>query len=308
MHFHPELGPAPNVGIEYEVTQFRRNKDMLVTAGELEELGFMPPNIYSVERHDYHCRCETCVNIGDRITYPLMVKMQRDASLPKTGAEFITSPFPVTDIYMQDLRTVLEVLGGNAIWNIERTTERGDGYATPGFHVHVYSAGPELSGMEKGLERTVEQMYGFAPEIFALANTAGVTRGIEFRIPARSGTDHHSWLALAGAGRNYERRHTAARLEWRMFEAPVDDVDYMIGSVYFAAGLSQLMHRPKVMTKLSAMVSLLAWDDSNKTLEYILEQFSPERFELLRTALMEGTAVVTDISACEQLERYLARI
>ena len=296
------------MGIEFEVVQFKRNKDMLVTAGELEAIGFMPANVYSTERHDYHCRCNTCQNIGERITYPLMFKMQRDASLPRTGAEFISSPFPVTDIYMADLRQALEILTANSIWTDERENERGDGLATPGFHVHVYSAGPELIGMDNLLERTIDRMYGFVPEIFTLANSAGVTRGIEFRIPARTGVDHHAWLALAGNGRNMERRATVGRLEWRIFEAPTDDVDYLIGSVYFAAGLSQLMHRQAVMSKLGAMTELLAWDDSKKTLEWILNEFSPERFELLKTALMEGTAVVTDDVAREQLERYLARV
>jgi hypothetical protein len=308
MHFHPELGPAPTVGIEYEVCQFKRNRDMCVTAGELEALGFMPKETYSVERHDYHCRCDSCLNIGTQVSYPLMVKMQRDASLPTTGAEFITSPFPVTDIYMEDLKKVLGVITKNTIWTDERTSERGD-TSTPGFHVHVHSAGPELRGMDRLLQKTVAQMYGFLPEIFTLATRVNVSRGMGFRIPTvNNGEDHHTWLAYAGGGRNLERISTPPRLEWRMFESPVDDMDYLIGSVYLAASLSQLMHRDKAMTKLSAMVNLLSWDDSNKSLEHILDQFSEERFELLRTALMKGTAVVTDDTARECLEKYLARI
>jgi hypothetical protein len=238
-----------------------------------------------------------------------MFKMQRDASLPTSGAEFISSPFPVTDIYMHDLREALEIIAGNAIWNDTRANERGDGTATPGFHVHVYSAGPELMGMDALLDQTIRQMYGFIPEIFALANTAGVQRGLNFRIPNKEGRDHHAWLAMAGGGRNNERVATVGRLEWRLFEAPTDDIDYLIGAVYFAAGMSQLMHRQQVMNRLSAMTNLLAWDDAGgKSLEFILNQFSPERFELLKTALMEGTAVVTDDTARDVLERFMERV
>lgn len=303
MYYHKLLGPTPTFGVELEVAEWYGDKTMYDVAKRLSERGYMPPGTYDEERHDYNCRCNTCQNIGVNVIYPGQWKMQRDASLPHaTGAEYISSPFMANGDWLVTMRESLEIISADAVGDSTRLNERG-GDTSVGMHVHVHTQGPEMKGMIYDMTDLTMNgqslLYKFVPELFALAGSAGTQRGLEYRIPSL-GEDHHSFVAPAQRG--------TRRLEWRIWEAAYEDIDYMMGAIVMSCAATQLLHREDVTKKLGAIADMLAWDDSNKQIDHILSEFSAERAELLATSLLEGTSVKNDKQTNQILSGFLERI
>ena len=301
---------------------------MIDVQERLVERGFMPANIYHegnqnavggggteqrTGQHDYHCKCTTCTTIVLRSQYPIQWAMQRDASLPIYGAEFISSPLPADTLFVNDAVDAYQIIAKHAVWDGKQYhNERGDGIATAGMHIHTYSAGPELRfGVARNetdvlpIQRFGRTMYNFIPELFMLAskNNANVNRGLEFRLPTAT-MEHHAFIAQAGRG-NVNQPY---RFEFRFWEIPYNDPDYVRAAIYITSALAQLALRGPVLKRFGSAAGLMTWDDNNKNLEYILAQFSPERMELLMDALFDGTSLIDDAVGQQAVRKLVERI
>ena len=329
MRFHPELGPTPTVGVELEVARWRTGHSMEGVAAALEAAGLMPSKMYSRGRHDYHCTCNVCVAIGTQTTFPVMFKLQRDASLPRDGGEFISSPFPLDTVFLDQAVEAYLLVGEAALPPDDHSyTQRTDEHADVGLHVHSYASGPDLTGMSDGdvdlAEDAAETFLGFAPELFKLAacNNAGTNRPLRYRLTLHNdsvGKDvgkqpygferHHLFITRASVRRR--DGGTQPHVEWRFWEMPYADEEYFRGAIIISAALTQILHRRPLVEKMFHLVSLMPWnDDSLHSYDAVtlLERFSPRRFNLLRRMILEGTGLVDDEVLCSQAERMLDRV
>ena len=302
MQFHAELGPVPKVGLELEVVEWEGDTTDVVVASKLEAAGFMPNNVYSQGEHAYHCTCETCHNIGSEAQFPVMWKMQYDASLPVEGAEFISSPFPVQEFFVENAMHAMQIISEDAVWSVDLPSRDGAA-ASPGLHVHCHVAGPEIEGFTMPQLQNALRVYkNYIPELFLLADAAGVRRRLEFRLPTiemNAGgltNGHHNFLALAGEGITARRDdRTSLRLEWRLFEAAYENTDYLRGTIYLCAALTQLIVRRQAFSSISGVGALELWDDREcNSVDQIVEQWSETRFNFLREAVLSGTGLRDD--------------
>lgn len=307
MQYHKELGPAPTFGVELEVADYAEGS-IYTAAKKMEDHGYMPESTFSRNRHDYHCRCNVCEVIGSQVVYPGQWKLQRDGSLPDDGGEFISSPFIATESFFDHMREGLTIISDGAIGENDYDEEE----IVCGLHVHVHSQGPWLKGMYDdsvlydGAVKDLpvygqKLLYSFAPELFTLASSAGIERGLSYRTPSKSGDSHHSFVSPSATGNK-------RRLEWRLWEAAYHDVDYMMGAIVFSIAATQLLHRENVATKMGAIAALIPWNDQNKRMENILSEFSQERLDLLGDALLNGTSVKGNEYTTSILTSFLERV
>lgn len=306
MQYHPEVGPPPTIGLEVEIAKWHPGYNMYGAAVSLEELGYMPAGIFNERRHDYHCRCTTCQEIGTHMYAPPQWKMQRDASLPVEGAEFISSPFPAAEFFIEEAVTAIRALSANAVYPTDRDVDERGRQASVGIHVHCYV--PLMTGVPvEELNNALRVFYGFLPEIFALSekNTALRDRSLEYRMPkvaaGQGGNDdHHCWLAPV-------RDRVHPRLEWRLWEACYEDPEYLRGIIMFSAAATQLLRRPELFEKIAAANIFMKWTPTTNRVQ-LRREFSQRRFELLSDLVMRGTAVADDPYSGFVLEEFLRRI
>ena len=310
MLFHPDLGPPPSVGLEFEVAGWKKTT-MLKVAKRLVGEGFMD-EAYAKERHDYNCRCVTCTNVD--ITYPPQWKMQRDASLPMEGAEFISTPFPATSIFIEAAIDAIKIITEDAKHPEDyedMLDQRGNRQAATGLHVHVYPPGLDSRG-PKDFAGFFDTLQSFVPELFvvAAANIEKRNRELEFRLPINSYKEtsraikHHSWVSHVSG-------KTPQRFEWRLWEAPLQDYDYIRGCILLSAALSQVAVREEAFLRKLRGISILMSDDIPKnyvTTKQIFSKFSTERLEMLKEIVLKGTAVVDDDYSKHHLEQLFERV
>jgi len=327
MKFHPELGPTPTVGVEIEVARWKNGTELNSTAKKLEDAGLMPPNSFSQGRHDYHCDCALCRAIGTEVSFPVLFKCQRDASLPRQGGEFISSPFPLDEVFLNQATQAYEIIGEAAERPTDSTRNQNDnGTAEVGLHVHAYSSGPNMLGMSPaeglvGVNLTAYAggaFFGFVPELFAIAraNSGKYDRSLLYRhvdVEGFYGQLHHGYIAAASTRRRDGR--VDPHVEWRLWEMPYDDVEYYRGVLVISAALTQILHRKPLLDKLRHLNALTSWADpevrreQNSSLkEKIIDSFSKRRFELLSHLILEGTGVVDEPFLRDQAERILNRV
>lgn len=311
MYFHPDFGPPPTAGLELEVVRWAQ-RTMLQVARDLEVRGYMPEAqpAYSEQRHDYHCRCNMCRRIGSDIFVPPQWKMQRDASLPyNTGAEFISSPFPTTEMYIEHVLEACSVIGDRAEWTLGLRNERDTGTASPSLHITVHAYGPDFVGLDpNSLRKNVEVLYSFIPELFAIAtaNNLGKERPLTYRMPhlyweQGDRTDaHHSWLGSANQNKSM--------FEWRLWEAAYGDEDYIAGAILVSAALSQFVFSQRFFRKFEGIAKLMAWDDRDRDMTHIKNEFSRDRFELLGDLIVNATPIKADPYSTQVVEGLLGRI
>jgi hypothetical protein len=291
-----ELGKGiVKLGMEIEVADWKEGESYQTTVAELLAADYMwdDGNQWR-EYHTYHCNCEHggCrqVRSGNPIYPKPVVSATYDASLPETGAEFITSTIILTDDGLMALKPVWDIVASRAVWNNELRSRQG-GRSSPSIHIHVSATSPTYDRNEVGMLRDksddfMHMMSLFAPELLAVASSAGVKRGLTFRQPLRYMTDtaHHGFIQMRKAIPGQ-----MVYIEWRMFEAVYGDWEYVEACSFLAAAMTRGLLSDEIFTRLMSSgysspydmklaETATVMDDT----EAILSLVSPERLNILR--------------------------
>lgn len=302
----PERGVV-KIGLEVEVAAWRAGRTRAGVVRALHEGGYLLGEIESwAQTHTYHCNCDNgCRRVREGDVYiPPIVSMTYDASLPDRGAEFIVSPVLLVDGGLDMLRPVWDHVANNAEWTMN-ATNRGGGPASPSIHIHCSVTNGDVAPNDYLANETVTSdilyaLWLFSPELFLLADTAGVRRKVEYRVPTRMG-GHHGFVQVRRA-----RLPNFLHIEWRLFEAAYNSWDYVRRATYTTAALTRLMlDYDKVTDILSRGISLPVSGESirkavlNNSTEEVLALASVDRLNLLKQLCcdeldddMEGQALV----------------
>lgn len=317
MYFNSKVGPAPTIGVEVEVARWRADTTMTDAAQALYDDGFMlDGSNYRNERCDWHCKCPDCSQ-SMRINMPPLWVMQRDGSLPDRGAEFISSPFPATEPFIEKAVMGFEHISQNALMPTKKTMDqRGRFLCEVGIHVHAHILGPELEGLTRQeVTDGVKALNKFTPEVFALA-AANTDRSLRFRMPI-DGTNpnldrnnsHHTWLSPVLTA-------VPARLEWRLWETNYKDLDRFREAIVLSAAMTQLLATDEGIRALTGWGYLIPdWSEDYTAIEWQQEKGSDvvafldlERLSLLEQAIVTSTAVATDPYSLRIVEGAFERV
>ena len=325
-----EYGNLPTAGVEIEVVEWINVVTRADICNNLISQGYMDEKAgYQNAYHDYHCKCETCTlwtsdPLGVKCPEPIQVALTYDGSLPTEGGEFITSPFPVHGYFMNEMQQILTTVGKDANWTLARKAMRGNGLASPSIHIHTSVFNPYTDSHETDF---TQLMYGYFPELFMLACSAGVERGMFFRKAmtasmANSMTNqtrivigddanwaHHLFLA----NRQNRNRHLSQYYyhEWRMFEAAYNDWPYVAGAIYLTSALSQLAFNYDVVNVLEGYAKLNNWFNPGLNLSdsaTFKKAFDRQRLKLLERAVQEYTFLKNDPVASEVVRLFVQRV
>lgn len=251
------------VGLEIEVVGWE-GRTYQEVCGELVEAGYMyPPVEQWSKHHTYHCNCEDggCYTVrkGDVIMPPL-VSMTYDASLPKTGAEFIVSPVLLAEeLGMAELEEIWNIIVRDAVWSRDLPDYNDNGMASPSIHLHVSSTslgsgllGPSRKNSMPSYKQDIFHALSlFAPELFLLADRPKTRRGLKYRLPTRDAIildqEHHGFIHVRDARPDYR-----VYVEWRLFEAAYDDWHYVEVAAYLAAVITRAFNNPDILARLMA--------------------------------------------------------
>ena len=248
MRFVSEKGPVPLLGVEAETLGWYNGKKDVNVVSNLADLGMMDMELYK-KQHTYHCKCSACATIGNKTLLPPQFKMQYDASLPKEGAEFISSPFPALMPIIDKVVDGLLVIGNDARDPSDGYTDIKGRPASAGLHIHA-SVQLQPSAVDKNVwDDAIRTFYLYYPEIFLLASSTGRRRYVHYRFPRYSHHDHHSFLIKSHG-----------HLEWRVFEADLSDRNYLTGSMIVAACLTYLVQEPRILAMLESIGHRDRWD------------------------------------------------
>lgn len=320
MNFSEIYGPAPTVGLEYEVAIWQPEKSRYTAAANLGQAGYLLEGNsfnnyrpYTAMIHDYHCQCPRCLQT-ERINYPPLWKMQKDASLPEEGAEYISSPFPAASIYIEEAVRAIELIQMDAAPLTKPMSNlRNTGPAQTGFHIHVKPYTDQE--LVADLKLLINVLNSFCPEMFMIAELGVIKpRKMTFRlpvtyfdIPGGPREQHHAWLS-------YVDKHPA-RLEFRLWETPFNDLDYYRRAIIFTAGLSQLALDTKMAKKLWAFGLEDSWVEECSVspgrllqLNDVLNCFSLERFTRLCEMIVQFTSIGEDDEAIDIIRKTEARV
>lgn len=303
MKFDPIFGVVPSIGYEIEVVQWSKRKDVEV-ANELVAAGYMPAGIYK-SQHDYGCKCNTCRTIGYVATMPVVWKMQYDSSLPQEGAEFISSPWPLVSGLVHQAVDAVSIVGSDAVWRLDLRNRRDDGWASPGFHIHTNIQQPEVS-----LLSSIKGMHLFFPELISLASTnpGKKMRSLEYRSPQvpfdgmNKTMAHHCFLATSSKN--------VPHLEWRIFEAEYEDMDYILAATYLCAGMHQVFSNESIFKALQGVGMLDTWpDDLNpqSSTEQAIDYSSKRRLNALFHVVTTCSSLVHMPEAVSILESMFGK-
>lgn len=325
-----EYGNLPTAGVEIEVVEWAgitRSEICKTLIGQ----GYMDSKAgYENAYHDYHCKCDICgmwTHDGVKCAEPIQVALTYDGSLPQEGGEFITSPFPVHGYFMNEMQQVLSTVGKNANWTLQRKAMRGDKLASPSIHIHTSVFNPYMDSHEIDFTRL---MYGYFPELFMLACSAGIERSLHYRKPitatmARNGMSdqvryvigddqnwsHHLFLSDRQDGRMIRKGSQYYYHEWRMFEAAYNDWPYVAGAIYFTSALSQLAFNYDVINVLDGYSKLNNWYTPSLNLtdpNTFKRAFDRQRLKLLERAAQEYTFLKNDPVASEVVRLLVQRV
>lgn len=296
------------IGLEIEVAKWDNGRTYQMVAKDLVNAGYMmPPAEMWLKYHNYHCTCREggCINVrnGNLMDVPLVV-LTYDASLPKNGAEFIVSPVLLANQSLSQLKEIWEIVTKDAVWSLALTDIKGRP-ASPSVHLHVSATLSEKKIMLEKNNNVFSQdilhaMTLFAPEFFALADRAGVRRGLKYRLPTRLSIElddietgnnggHHGFLQVRRAQAGVQ-----SYIEWRLFEAAYDSWSYIESSAYIAATLTRALLVPETIKKMLVSGYKAPLDDKlmQEAVEYndvslVLSQLSHERVGFLRSLCTE---------------------
>lgn len=234
------------VGMEIEIVKWKDKRTYQKVAADLIKAGFMSGTADDWDTfHTYGCKCEKgcgIVRSGDTI-YPPLVSLTYDASLPDTGAEFVTSTVLVEENGLEELRSVWDIIVKSAVWNDQLLNKHGT-RSSPSIHLHVSALTPGFKPrlQDKNLLHgdILHALSLYGPELIALASSTGIVRGLAYRKPIRNSDQngHHGFIHLRQVQPGY------VYIEWRMFEAAYDNWDYVESSAYLAASLTRQLLQP----------------------------------------------------------------
>lgn len=329
-----EYGLVPKFGLEIEVPTWKAPFTRRDVVQGLLEAEHMPDDAtapYIDGTHNYHCDCRTCRSVtAGTAQWPVQTILQYDATLPEEGGEFITSPMLCTSLFFKGLREIWDIVCENAIWTDQMPDRRGR-KCSPSIHIHVSVDNP-FQRFER-VETMRAVLFGFMPELFKLASTCGIVRGVEYRSPdQRQG--HHSALNAAAVARTRidpavlwattDVRETpdprrpepragvgdAVRLEWRMFEAAYQDWDYVSGAIVLACALTQMVANPDTIGVVEGAIGLLDKKPKMESVnaKQLMAQFSKPRFRFLRELVLAAPVVTEDGGMYEKLDNFLQRV
>jgi hypothetical protein len=282
------------LGAEIEVADWKNGASFSSVAKKLLKAGYMIGNEETWEEwHTYHCDCLAggcgIVRRGDLVDPPL-VSMTYDATLPKEGAEYIMSPILVADQGMPHFERIWNTITSDANWTNELIDQKGRP-CSPSVHLHVSATLENRVSRDQEFQQEILHALGlFAPEFFALADTADYRRGLAYRLPDRHsmktipGGAHHGFIQVRNATRN-----KFVWIEWRLFEAAYANWPYVERAAYLTAGLTRGLLEDLVFSQLMSTGYAQPFDSkqltkavSNDDPHLVLEQVNPQRMEALR--------------------------
>lgn len=284
------------VGMEIEVAAWKGRRDWRTVVGELLDAEYMVDDGRDwAEMHQYHCNCNAgCQPVRSGIpVYPKpLVSATYDASLPNDGAEFITSTIVIDDEGLADLKPIWDIVVKGADWRNDLPNRREDDLCSPSVHLHVSATTPEYLAGGSPINPDAAGQYMadvghalslYAPELFALAGTANVKRGVHFRMPAR-GRGHHDFIHVRSASPN-----ESVYIEWRLFEADYESWEYIESCAFVAATLTRaLLDSHAFATLMSAGYEsppdrdALADAVDNDDVDMIIDLVDQNRFNVLQ--------------------------
>ncbi len=292
------------VGMEIEVPIWKDDWTFKKVAQKLVNDGYMW-GIGSdwTEPHAYQCTCKKgCGQVrSGNVIIPPLVSMTHDSSLPNTGAEFVTSPILLTDVGndeagMDALRKVWDVVVKDAQWRDDIVDYGGENMCSPSIHMHVsVTKGVAQSnetlqpaGPSDYINDVAHVLTLYVPELFAVASSVGIKRGVQYRVPTRPDVynegSHHNFIHVRKAIFN-----KMLYIEWRLFEAAYKDWDYVEACTYLSATLTRgLMNKPLFSHLMSQgyanpidnsrIIDAINTDDADE----LLAEFDMNRFDVLR--------------------------
>ena len=318
-----DFGIVPKVGLEIEIVQWTERTRGQVCQDLINAELMSARGNFVREYHRYHCECSVCEAWADgKVPWPIQTVQQYDASLPDTGGEFITSPLLVTDLFLDGLEEVWNIVVRDAQWRADVPNRRG-GPSSPSIHVHVSVENPFKEVFSSRLAH--EAIWDFLPELFTVASVCGLDRGIDYRKPDRA-AGHHSAVNIRQMGygvdsleegasipRRGGRDAAAIRLEWRMWEAAYTDWPYVKGAVVLSAAFTQLVANRDMAKLFSASAALFNEDDGDRvddceSTEAILDMFSDKRFSFLCEMLPQAPLIQEDPVMYDALSHLLNRV
>jgi hypothetical protein len=293
------------VGVEIEVPIWDNERTFHDVARELLAKDHMiGGETLWEEIHTYSCDCKAggcrTVRSGDVIVPPI-VSMTYDASLPETGAEFVTSTVLLADHSLDEIREIWDIVVKDAVWTDQLMDKYGNDKCSPSVHLHVSATTPQYSmkkykipsmaTMEEGLKADgLHVLSLFVPELFALASTTSQRRGLHYRQPVR-------WADKKGHHGFIDVRHFVpgelVYIEWRLFEAAYSSWEYVESCAFLASTLTRALLVEKTLNKLMAAgysnkydqkIMLAAFYEDD--LEGVLALVDGERFNVLRDLCM----------------------
>lgn len=285
------------IGMEIEVAAWKPNFSFYKVAKKLVEEKYMigPENQWK-EYHTYHCSCQEggCYNVrrGDLMVPPLTV-VTYDGSLPKEGAEFIISPVLLETYGMPDLQAIWDIVTEGAIWTLD-LIDIYDRPASPSIHLHISAVAEGIKKQASPISLAQSDIFHalsmLTPEFFAIADLAGVRRGVKYRLPTREAVAmdekgaHHGFIQVRKANPGKEMY-----LEWRLFEAAYQNWQYVETCAYLAAAITRGLLQENTLNALMSAGYSFPYDQSvmakaveaNNT-DYILSQLNKHRIMALR--------------------------
>lgn len=291
------------VGMEIEVPKWNGRTYYEVCKDLVDAQYMAGPAEQWRSHHKYHCSCEkggcSLVRKGELVVPPL-VSMTYDATLPKSGAEFIVSPVLLADTSLREmLHEIWDIIVRDAYWGLDMKNWYENDNSSPSVHLHISARATKEQDNTRSIGSVSNDIMHalslFSPELFLLADGAGKRRGVKFRLPTRDAINndpqgkHHGFIDI----RQIIPKNMVY-LEWRLFEAAYDDWDYIEGAGYLAASLTRSFLEDEVLSALmttgyrysydSDMATKIALEDDT---EKFLSLASRERLNLLRQISVE---------------------
>lgn len=246
------------VGMEIEVAEWT-NRTYQEVCADLIDAQYMigPPEIWE-EHHGYHCSCERggcrIVRQGHLLDHPL-VSMTYDASLPKHGAEFITSPVLMANFGLNQLKEIWNIVTHQAEWRDDQLNYYEEYNCSPSVHMHVSATlnNKYMPASHSTKQDIMHALELFSPELFAIADLTKYRRKLNFRWPTREAIEKDDNPNAHHHGFIHVREWVPERIsyiEWRLFEAAYDDWDYILATTYLSAVITRALLDVNVLNSM----------------------------------------------------------